>query len=358
MNVWRAACPWGLWMALSACAGAPDAYTAAIERSRTAERAGNYPEAARALEEAAERAPSSRDRDEMLYRKAFLHRKMEEPAQAGAALEAYARKFPRSERAPRALLDAGRAYERANRAQAARRAYDEIIERYPRSGGALTAAERWVALSAAPAPDAWRALLERVSDPELEEGARYRLARSLEESDPAREIQEYEALVRRFPLPRGVYADEALYRAALLRRALGDPEGALITLEILLEARSSSFFFGSYERSSFAAARLLEGEILRDDLRRPEEALVRFERLFSEHPTSRLRDDALFQKAWTLFFMGRGDDACATLTRLEDELPDSSFARCGALFCEPQRAELSASCCARAPTGPRPPRCE
>lgn len=340
-----------------ACGGGKSEYQLALDRGAAAERAGQEDEAHAALTEAAERASSDAQRDEAFYRRALLGRRGEAPLQTVERLRAFAREHPRADRAPRALLDAARILEREGKPDEARDTYDEVVTKYPRSSGALSAAERVAALTPGDTSAAWQKLVERNRERELDAGLRYHWALSLEEADPRTALRQHEEVARRDPLPMGRFSDEALLHAARLRRRLGDIEGALQTLEALLASRGHSMMVGSYERSSFAEARFLEAEILRDDARRISEAESTFLRLANDHPTSRWSDDALFQAATIAHHEQRASAACKWMKRLSSEHAESVLRVCEPLFCEAGAAPVE-KCCARAAPGFPAPGCE
>jgi len=354
----RARLSWACWtLAIGACASGPSAYEQALERANQAERRHDYVLARGELQSAADQAPSTRTRDEALYRFASVAKQEGDAARAAHEMLAFAHAHPKSERAARALLDAGRAFERAGDGADARAAYAELLKKHPSSGGTMSAAQRYVELSPGTAPSEWQKLIAENSDRELDAGLRYAWARSLESNDPRAALLVYEDVARRDPLPQGTHSDEALLRAAELRRQLGDPEGALATLAVLREARSFSYLAGSYERSAFARARFLEGQIQRDDLHRPSDAAHTFELLISEHPLSRLVDDALFEQAWSLALDHRVEHACQLLERLAKEHPDSPWRMCAPLYCVEQAGPIEPRCCRSFSATSRPTAC-
>src|SRR5262249_44258345 len=117
---------------------------------------------------------------------------------------------------------------------------------------------------------------------ELAQYVDYELARSLERAgEPARAREAYLALADRYPYPRGVFWDDALYRAADISAAGGAPDVAIALLERLLRAREPSFLQGSYERGRYADAAFRIGVLYRDALHDPERARQAFERMWS-----------------------------------------------------------------------------
>jgi hypothetical protein len=189
-----------------------------------------------------------------------------------------------------------------------------------------------------------RRLLAALGDSELGERLGYAEARflhRLEAFDPARKA--YLELARRHPYPDGVLWDDALFHAAVLERRLGRPRAAYRHLECLLAARETAAFVGSYERRRYDDARFLLAEIVRDDLADPARARESFVALWNEHPTSRLRDDALWQAALIDFSAGRAAAGCELLARLSSAQPDSRYAACAPLVC-PHHDAPPASC--------------
>jgi hypothetical protein len=164
---------------------------------------------------------------------------------------------------------------------------------------------------------------------------RLRLAQAQEsEGDARAAIATCESLAASHPLPTGVYTDDALLLAARLRRSLGDPKGALVTIDALLAAQEKSAFVGSYERSAFAEARWLAAEIHQLDLDSPARAEQMLDDLVRLDPTSRLRDDALFRAAWLAHHERSDDDAaCARAERLVELEPPSALSECVGEVC-------------------------
>jgi hypothetical protein len=74
-------------------------------------------------------------------------------------------------------------------------------------------------------------------------------------------------------------------------------------------------------------------EITRDGLRDMPGARAEFHRVFTDHPTSLLRDDALWSEALLAREAGDGGAACRAMSLLVDELPESRYVRCARLLC-------------------------
>jgi hypothetical protein len=101
----------------------------------------------------------------------------------------------------------------------------------------------------------------------------------------------------------------------------------------LLAEREAATGLGSYERARYAEARFRIAEIQRDRLGDPSRARREFRRVFTDHPTSRLRDDALWQEALTAGRNADPADACEPLELLVGYLPDSRYAPCAPKLC-------------------------
>src|SRR5262249_22100862 len=133
---------------------------------------------------------------------------------------------------------------------------------------------------------------------ELDETLRYERGRLLERQGSLLEARDaYLDGAARHPYPQGVLWDDALVPAASCEERLGRPLAAIALLERMLAERESSWKIASYDRAHYAEARFHVAEIFRDRLHDPERARSEFRRVYSEHTTSRLRDDALWQEA-------------------------------------------------------------
>jgi tetratricopeptide (TPR) repeat protein len=284
-----------------------------------------------------ERAPTAHERDEAEYREAAsLERAGDEPAAEAlyAGIERHGGE--RSERAAyaRAEIAARKTAETASlsRLRAA-------VVRFPNSGLARQAAARFVEREAELGGDeralaAIGALLAETRGSEVEESLLYARAQRLERlkrEDEAREA--YLELARRFPYPRGAYWDDALLAAARSYERAGRHDRAIDCLRALLDQREESRLNGSYERSAYAEARFLMAEIFRDGLYDPLRARATFRRVWQDHPTSRLRDDALFEEALIALRSGDVEGACAPARLLREKEPESRYVGCVTALC-------------------------
>ena len=125
--------------------------------------------------------------------------------------------------------------------------------------------------------------------------------------------------------PKGPFYDDALWHAARIARAGGDPKGALARLRKLLATREEAFMIGSYHSVFLDDAQLEVGLILRDDLGEPRPALDAFAQLGKHYPDSILRDDALWQIALTRAALDDKPGACAAIAQIKKGYQDSKY---------------------------------
>ncbi|MGC4092106.1 MAG: tetratricopeptide repeat protein [Polyangiaceae bacterium] len=325
----------------------PARFTAARDAAEAAYAQGDYRGAARHWHDATAQAPSPRERNEASYREAAsLERAGDEPGADAIYAQLERGSGERAERA---------AYARAEMAERRTAKTDALVDlrgaivRFPNSGLARTAAARYLAREEARSGPteallATERLLADVRGSELEETLGYFRAKRLEQlerSDAARSA--YLELATRFPYPFGAFWDEALLAAARLDLAAGRPREALQSLERLLRERESSHLNGSYERVGYAEARFLRARILRDELGDARAARSEFRRVWNDHPTSRLRDDALFEEALTALASGDASAACAPAKLLTANEHESRFAGCASELC-PGLKQAAADC--------------
>src|SRR5690606_17806393 len=100
---------------------------------------------------------------------------------------------------------------------------------------------------------------------------------------------------------------------------------------------------GSYERGSYARARFLQAEIHRDELSAARRAEELFVAVASQHPDSRLGDDALWQAAFLARLRGQ-DAACHIARKIQRRVPKSPLERCLFLVCPEFSPERVSSC--------------
>lgn len=328
----------GVWAVLGGCAtAAPAGYRAGLAEGDRAYSAGRFRDASRAYERAASAAGAGRDQDDARYRAAMACRRAGDRACAVGLLSQVAARGGQWDRSPRARLElASLALDSTIPADvaAAHRALASLIEDAPDTGPARGALRlRLRALDAADpsrsASIAWLAAL--ATDPRI---GRSRLAESVlaeramrveAGGDGAAAEAAWRAVVERVPYPQNSHWDDGHLALARLQRRAGRPREALATLGRMLAVREAAWGNGSYAAPGFDDGAVLQAEILRDDLREPEAAADAYHRVYTDHPTSLRRDDALWEEA----ALRRADDptgACRVWRTLAMEFPCRRFA--------------------------------
>ena len=328
-----------LLLGLPACAHRPPVEYA---RSRaTAERAyaaGRYEEAAVSWLEAAEQASSPRDAADARYRAAASWERAGKPDAADDLYRQLA-SGPETERSARAAFERANLRLAAGDREAGNALVDDALRRYPSAGVARRALERrLMELNREQGTDSALAYLAKMepslADTELAESVAYERARYQNLAGSKRAARDsYLDVARRFPYPFGAYWDDALYHAAELDIELGEPRLAVAHLKRMLSQREPAPKYGTLERPRFGPARFLMAEVYRDQLRNPRAARETFLTLVREHPTSPLRDDALWEAALLARAAGNPNSTCSDLARLVEEMPDSRYVPCTHRIC-------------------------
>ncbi|HEX4338039.1 MAG TPA: tetratricopeptide repeat protein [Polyangiaceae bacterium] len=325
---------------IAACAGPSSDLTPKEAAAERAYAAGRYLEAAGHFAEAATASAKPRDREEARYRQGMSLERAGRNDDARAVLETLLREHPLGERVPRARYDIALVDLEQGRTDDGQRELDALIRSYPASGPAPTALHRHVewlldGTGGEPAARAYlQALAPVIATTSLAEYVDYEHARSHErEGDLDGARTEYVALAARYPYPRGVFWDDALFRAGDIDVTLGDPNAAIAMFERLLAEREPSFMQGSYERGRYADAAFRLAELYRDALHDPARARQAFERFSTAYPTSRLRDDASWNAARLAASAGDGDGACRLLRSLVAASPESRYVACAPVIC-------------------------
>lgn len=326
---------------VAACAPTlPRSFTEARAAAERAYAAGRYDEAAEHWKAAEQAADRKRDQTEARYRRAAALRRAGRHEEAQALLGELGRTRPKSSRAARAAFEHADIEIEHGDAERGFAELEQAIRKYPRSGLALGALGRLARHREDRAgADAALALLAEVArsggSAELREQALYDRSRLLEKlGRDAEALAAYLDTASRYPYPRGALWDDALWAASLLEEKLGQPGRAIDHLERMLrEKEPSSLNQGSYERPRYAAARFRVAELYRDRIGDKPRAVKEFRRVWDEHPTSLLRDDALWQAARLERELGHADGACKLLEKLVRDAPDSRFSRCANVLC-------------------------
>jgi hypothetical protein len=333
---------------LVACAPTlPVAYVHARDAAESDYAAGRFTDAAEAWLDAARAASTARDRSESRYRAATSYERARDLEHARELYTLLSN--GKSERAARSTFSLADLRLSSGDEVGGYAALEAAVRKYPSSGVANLALRRYFAFLASRGGDqAVLDYIERV-EPELRtselgEQLLYERARRLDDLGSTRAARDtYVALADRYPYPRGAYWDDALFRGAECDQHLGQPKGALALLERMLAARETSHMSGSYERPRFADAAYRIAELYRDALGDPAAARRAFRDVFVDFPTSTLRDDALWQEA---LLARRTSDtaACAPLSLLVGQLPDSRFTPCAHELCQALRPIAERQC--------------
>ena len=349
---WSPAARWSrvlVVLALGACAHRPPPqYARARAAAERAYSAGRYEEAAERWLDAAQSASKRSDEVEARYRAATSWQRAGRLDEAQVLLSAIAQDPP-SDRSARAAFD--RAELLVDRGQEAegQAARNAAIMQYPESGVARQALLREIGWhrdhGGVAAALAYLDRMEpRLARSELGETVGYERGRLLEEAgERIAARDEYLRVARKYPYPGGALWDDALFRAAELEVALGHPREAIAICKEMLSYREPQLTYGSLERPRFGDARYLMGRIYADELGDLQAARETFLTLAREHPTSRLRDDALWAAALADRRAGDMDAVCQDVAELAREIPDSRYVDCASQLC-PRRPPTGHGC--------------
>ncbi len=340
MISWKVGAPIILAAVVSACGPTIGvAYEHSFAAGQRAFHAGRYEEAAQKFEQAAKNALRVKDRDEALFEVARMREKQGAYAQAHEAYERVTKTSPDGPRAARAaydmalvevdhgdvergyalLLDATFKYPTH---ASARRSLHRLIEHQRDVGGDL-AVLKWL-------DGPGRTLRGSELDQQLD----YERALTLETMGKLTEARDLLVKTAKdHPYPFGGLTDDALWHASLVEEKLGRYDAAIAQLRTLLADREASRMTGSYERARYSPAQMRIAELYRDKLHDHRSARKEFHTLYAAHPTSVLRDDALWAEAVLAHGDGDESEACALVKTLRTEFADSRFARCGQLVC-------------------------
>jgi tetratricopeptide (TPR) repeat protein len=325
-------------IALTACAaGAGEGFLNAKGQGDRAYSAGRYVEAAGAFDEAAKKAARPRDRAEALYLEASAYARARSWDKAREAFRRLIAELPSTDRGHRASFDLADLEMEAGQVERGWDLLREAMMRHPDDGLARRALERWVARLDQSGGNvlAWLGeIAPRLVKTELDETVRYQLATHLEAAGRLEEARDaFVACAERHPYPEGSLFDDALFHASLLDEKLGRPERAIEDLRRMLAAREPSTFAGSYERPRFSPSQFRIAVLYRDKLRDHASARKEFHKLYADHPTSILRDDALWEEAKLAFADGDAKGACQITSTLATDFKDSRYAACAQTLC-------------------------
>jgi TolA-binding protein len=325
-------------LAAIACAPGPNAaYRTAKGAGDRAYSSGRYEEAASAYATAERAADRPRDAAEALYLEASAHQRTRAWDRARAVYERLIAEQPLSHFAHRAEFDLADLEVDSGNPEKGYERYRILVTSKPNHGLARGAMDRYVRHLEATGGDpvAWlQTILPAIAETELDETARYALAGYLEKSSDWQGARDaYVACAARHPYPKGALFDDALWHASELDEKLGRPQQAVQHLRTMLAVREASTMAGSYERPRFSPAQFRVAVLYRDALRDRAAARREFHRLYAEHPTSILRDDALWEEAKLAREDGNAAETCAITATLLRDFPSSRYAPCARSLC-------------------------
>lgn len=328
----------------------PESYQRSRAAAERAYAAGRYEEAAAHWSEAADQAERPRDRAEARYRTAASLERAGRHAEAARMLATLQREMPKSERAARAAYDQADIEIESGDPEKGYQMLEQVIVDYPSSGVAKSAIGRHVSWQQEKAGSdrvlAWIAgLRPRLKGTPAAEQLEYVYAGQLEKAGRARAARNhYLWLADRYPYPQGAYWDDALWHASLIDEELGDYRAAIADLERMLREQEPSSLQGSYQRQRFGEARYRIAELCRDRLGDEERARRVFHQVWTDHPTSLRRDDALWNEAILAKKAHDGAAACRALELLASGMPDSRYVPCAPVLCESMSAPEGTRC--------------
>jgi tetratricopeptide (TPR) repeat protein len=321
------------------CGPGKSEYLRAKYAGDRAKTSGRYDEAARAYHQAAEAAKTPRDRDEALYLEGATLVQAGRVREGIAALEGLAKANPHGDRADRASFDRAFLEIEHGDEQAGWKMLEATIFERPSAGSArraLAVLVRHMEDKQKGAGLVWiEAHLGDLEKSALGEDGCYMHAHHLADAERLREARnEFVRCADRYPYPGGSLRDDSLWNASVLDEKLGDPKAAIADLQALLSTReSSSLGQGSYERPRYSPAQYRIAELYRDKVGDLALARQAFHRVYTAHPTSTLRDDALWQEAVLAKKQNDPRAVCDLMVRLTKDMPESRYSGCADALC-------------------------
>lgn len=333
------------------CAG-PDygeAFVSSFHAAKRAYAAGRYAEAAELYGAAAGDAQRVKDRDEAFFMQARMYEKLERWAAARERYATILETSPRGTRAGRAAFEIATLEIEHGDPNRGYRALQEAIVRYPNHGSARRGLELWAEhVAERGGEEALRAVLSRwlteLEGSALEQQLRYERARSLRRSgDLVRAHEAFVETAMRHPYPKGTLTDDAWWYASEVAEEQGNHEQAVTDLRSLLGSREVATG-GSYERPRYPPAQMRIAELYRDRLGDHEAARRAFRRVYLEHETSILADDAMWWEAVLERRHGRAERACELGEELAHQFSSSRYVRCLQQLCPRLESRGSRPC--------------
>jgi tetratricopeptide (TPR) repeat protein len=327
-----------LLLAVAGCAPSHGAaYDRAWAAASRAESAGRLGEAAGAYDRAASDAQRPRDREAARWAAADVLARAGKTADAVARLDAMARDTASDHQAEAAYRACVLRIEHGE-ADRGWRDMQDVVRRFPEHGVAHVAVRRLVAHADEQGTEAGLAQLDALDrdlgKTELVELVTYQRTQHLQALGRDAEARDaYLRIADRWPYPFGAFFDDALWEASLLDEKLGRPRAAADDLERLVAVRETTTLVGSYERARYVPSMLRLGALYRDALHDHARARETFHRLYTDYAHSTKRDAALWEEAAVWRQDGDASTACARLSTLVSEFPDSRYVPCATASC-------------------------
>ncbi len=322
---------------------------AAAERTYVA---GRYDEAAQHWLDAARSAKTNRDRHEAMYRAAASYERAGRHDEADAIYKQIAGGSPHADRAARSAYELAVDEIRRGNADKGYAMLQAFIVKYPGSGVAKPALYRLLAWKdesgGPPAVLAYlrQELIPRLDKGELAEQVQFNVARTLQQAGSLADAKrQYLYVAARFPYPVGALWDDALWEVSMIDEQQGDYRGAIAVLQRMLAEQEPSSMTGTYQRPRYAPARFRIAVLYRDRLHDDAAARRAFHDVWTHHPTSLLRDDALWNEALLARKAGDESAVCHVLGELADGMPDSRYVPCAHELCTSMPAPGAGKAC-------------
>ena len=341
-------------LALAGCGGPNrgDAYLRSLAEARRSHHDGRFDLAAAKYDEAAKTAKLPRDAVYARYEAALARARAGDVARAATELRAIATSKPPNAYSAQAAFK-GAELARANDQAAGVRELEAVVVDFPESGVAQVALGIVIRHDDESSPELGLAHLERlaprVKGTKVEEKVRYERAKHLDtlgRTELARDA--FLEVATRWPYPFGAFNDDAFFRAGEMEEKLGRPREAIALYERLLAQREESGFMGTYERPRYLPALLRVAQIYEERLNDRGMARATLHRLYTQFPTSTMRDDALWREAELWRKDGDTSTACDRLATLATDFPDSRYVPCTSLRCpsvkRPTKSKAPATC--------------
>ncbi len=311
------------------------AFPPAFAAAQRAETAGRFLEAAGDYDAAARVARRARDRDEASYLAGLLWIRGGDRRDGVARLDAIANAAtPVEHSAEAAYLAANERIAAGDQARGWRTMAD-VVTRFPKSGVAHVALHRvlehedetegvnaslsyLLALAAGP-----------LGSSEVGEMVSFQIAEHLAKAGEAAAARDqFLATATRWSYPFGAFWDDSLWRASEIDEGLGRYADAVADLERMLRERETTTLVGSYQRPRMGPAQFRVGVLYATRLHDRARARDAFHRLYTDFTTSNLRAQALWMEA--KLWRDEGDEAtaCARLSTLVNDNPDSRYVPC------------------------------